>query len=196
MDYVRRLYKEACIEDCVGWLDPANNKAFLTSQISCTNNAYSIMVSAKRDLPDMGKVIDHGLNPKGPTGQRYHALVPVTHGVFAYGQDVAGRQGLPALDHGPEAVTARGSPRATCTSRRTCTRFDKVSEWDIEPRVKPFQKVLETGKLTSWPAPANRAHGDGGQSLGRDRHVLQGLPGAPTKTVIAEAVTQLKQIYG
>jgi len=36
VDFVRKLYKEACIEDCVGWLDPANNKAFLTSQISCT----------------------------------------------------------------------------------------------------------------------------------------------------------------
>src|SRR2546428_909793 len=47
----------------------SNNKAFLTSQISCTNNAYSIMVSAKRDLPDMGKVIDHALNPKGPAGR-------------------------------------------------------------------------------------------------------------------------------
>ena len=43
MEYVKKLYKEACIEDCIGWLDPANNKAFLTSQISCTNNAYSIM---------------------------------------------------------------------------------------------------------------------------------------------------------
>src|SRR2546427_442587 len=74
-------------KDCIGWLDPHNNKAFLTSQISCTNNAYSIMVSAKRDLPEMGKVIDHALNPKGPNGQRYHALVPVTHGVFAYGPD-------------------------------------------------------------------------------------------------------------
>src|SRR6476661_1795778 len=79
--------KDACIEDCIGWLDPHNNKAFLTSQISCTNNAYSIMVSAKRDLPEMGKVIEHALNPKGPTGQRYHALVPVTHGVFAYSKD-------------------------------------------------------------------------------------------------------------
>ena len=88
VEYVKELYKKACIEDCIGWLDPANNKAFLTSQISCTNNAYSIMVSAKRDLPDMGKVIDHALNPKGPTGQRHHALVPVTHGVFAHSKDV------------------------------------------------------------------------------------------------------------
>src|SRR5207253_8168846 len=74
VEFVKKLYKEACIEDCIGWLDPANNKAFLTGQISCTNNAYSIMVSAKRDLPEMGKVIEHGLNPKGPTGQRYHSL--------------------------------------------------------------------------------------------------------------------------
>jgi len=28
VEYVKRLYKEACIEDCIGWLDPHNNKAF------------------------------------------------------------------------------------------------------------------------------------------------------------------------
>src|SRR5260370_6849984 len=77
-DYVRKLYKDACLDDCVGWLDPANNKAFLTSQISCTNNAMSILISAKRDLPDLGKGIDHALTPKGPKG-RFHSLLPVTH---------------------------------------------------------------------------------------------------------------------
>ena len=62
--------------------------------------------------------------------------------------------------------------------------------------MKPYQKVLETGKLTSWPAPANRAHG-----AVINRWVVidmfsKACTGAPTKTVIAEAVAQLKQIYG
>jgi len=179
----------------VGWLDPHNNKAFLTSQISCTNNAYSIMVSAKRDLPEMGKVIDHGLNPKGPTGQRYHSLVPVTHGVFAYG---------------PEPQAAKDFLRWTMDPKQFrpwiasgdmyfapyLHAFDKVSEWDIEPRVKPFQKVLETGKLTSWPAPANRAHGTVINRWVVIDMFSKACLGAATKTVIAEAVAQLKSIYG
>jgi multiple sugar transport system substrate-binding protein len=195
VDYVRRLYKEACIEDCVGWLDPANNKGFLTSQISCTNNAYSIMVSAKRDLPEMGKVIDHGLNPKGPNGQRYHALVPVTHGVFAYGPDPQAAKDFLRWTMDPKQFRpwiASGDMYFAPYLHA----YDKIPEWDIEPRVKPYHRVLETGKLTSWPAPANRAHGTVVNRWVVIDMFSKACLGAPTKTVIAEAVAQLKQIYG
>ena len=176
VDFVRRLYKEACIDDCIGWLDPANNKAFLTSQISCTNNAYSIMVSAKRDLPEMGKVIDHALNPKGPTGQRYHALVPVTHGVFAYGKDVAGRQGVPALDHGSQGVPPldrlRGHVlRAVPARVRQGARMGhRAARQAVPEGARDRQADVVAG--AAHP-PARRSD----QSLDRDRHVHQGLHG-------------------
>jgi multiple sugar transport system substrate-binding protein len=195
VEYVKRLYKEACIEDCIGWLDPANNKAFLTSQISCTNNAYSIMVSAKRDLPEMGKVIEHGLNPKGPTGQRYHALVPVTHGVFAYSKDPQAAKDFLRWMMDPKQYRpwiASGDMYFAPYLHG----FDKVPEWDIEPRVKPFQKVLETGKLTSWPAPANRQHGEVINRWIVIDMFTKAITGTPTKTAIAEAVSQIKAIYG
>jgi len=195
VEYVKRLYKEACLEDCIGWLDPANNKAFLTSQISCTNNAYSIMVSAKRDLPDMGKVIDHALNPKGPNGQRYHALVPVTHGIFSFTKDPQASKDFLRWIMDPKQYRpwiASGDMYFAPYLHA----FDKAPEWDIEPRVKPFQKVLETGKLTSWPAPANRQHGEVINRWIVIDMFTKACTGQATKAVIAEAVAQLKQIYG
>jgi multiple sugar transport system substrate-binding protein len=195
VEFVKKLYKEACIEDCIGWLDPANNKAFLTSQISCTNNAYSIMVSAKRDLPEMGKVIEHGLNPKGPNGQRYHALVPVTHGVFSYSKDPQAAKDFLRWMMDPKQYRpwiASGDMYFAPYLHG----FDKVPEWDIEPRVKPFQKVLETGKLTSWPAPANRQHGEVINRWIVIDMFTKAITGTPTKTAIAEAVSQIKAIYG
>jgi len=195
VDFVRRLYKEACIEDCLGWLDPANNKAFLTSQISCTNNAYSIMVSAKRDLPDMGKVIDHALNPRGPTGQRHHALVPVTHGVFAHSNDVQAAKDFLRWTMDPK-IYRPWIASGDMYFAPYLHGFDKVPEWDIEPRVKPFQKVLETGKLTSWPAPPTRQHGEVINRWVVIDMFTKACTGGQTKAVIAEAVTQLKQIYG
>ena len=194
VEYVKRLYKEACIEDCIGWLDPHNNKAFLTSQISCTNNAYSIMVSAKRDLPDMGKVIDHGLNPRGPAG-RFHALVPVTHGVFAYGPDPQAAKDFLRWIMDPKQYRPWISS-GDMYFAPYLHAFDKFPDWDIEPRVKPYHKVLETGKLTSWPAPANRAHGAVINRWIVIDMFTKACTGTPTKTAIAEAVTQLKQIYG
>jgi len=195
VEYVKRLYKEACIEDCIGWLDPHNNKAFLTSQISCTNNAYSIMVSAKRDLPEMGKVIEHALNPKGPTGQRYHALVPVTHGVFGYSKDPQAAKDFLRWMMDPKQYRpwiASGDMYFAPYLHG----FDKVPEWDVEPRVKPFQKVLETGKLTSWPAPANRQHGEVINRWIVIDMFTKAITGTPTKNAIAEAVSQIKAIYG
>jgi multiple sugar transport system substrate-binding protein len=176
VEYVKKLYKEACIDDCIGWLDPANNKAFLTSQISCTNNAYSI-------------------NPKGPTGQRYHSLVPVTHGVFAYSKDVQAAKDFLRWIMDPKQYRpwiASGDMYFAPFLHG----FDKVPEWDIEPRVKPFQKVLETGKLTSWPAPANRQHGEVVNRWIVIDMFTKACTGTPTKAAIAEAVSQLKTIYG
>ena len=73
VDYCRRLYKETMLEDCLGWTDVSNNKAFLSEQISCTNNAELILWSAKKDFPDMAKVIDQSQNPQGAEGPLPHA---------------------------------------------------------------------------------------------------------------------------
>jgi len=194
VDYVRKLYKDACIDDCVGWLDPANNKAFLTSQISCTNNAMSILISAKRDLPDMGKVIDHALNPKGPKG-RFHSLVPVTHGIF---------------NHTPDPEAAKHFLRWLMDAKQVAAwyrsafmyhapflhAYDRDPEWDKEPRFKPDQRVLETGKLVSWPAPADRKAGEVVNKWIVIDMFAKACTGVPTKAAIADAATGLKQIYG
>src|SRR5881409_784270 len=194
VDFVRKLYKEACIEDCIGWLDPHNNKAFLTSQISCTNNAYSIMVSAKRDLPEMGKVIDHALNPKGPAG-RFHALVPVTHGVFAYGPEPQAAKDFLRWIMDPKQVAA-WYRSAQMYHAPFLHAYDKDEEWNKEPRFKPYQKVLETGKLVSWPAPADRRAGEVVNKWIVIDMFAKACTGTPTKTVIADGVAGLKQIYG
>src|SRR5204862_410060 len=136
--------------DCIGWLDPHNNKAFLTSQISATNNAMSIMISAKRDLPDMGKVIDHALNPKGPKG-RFHSFVPVTHGIFSHTPDPAAAKHFLRWLMDPKQVAA-WYRSAQMYHAPFLHAYDKDEEWNKEPRFKPYQKVLETGKLVSWPA--------------------------------------------
>jgi multiple sugar transport system substrate-binding protein len=142
----------------------------------------------------MGKVIDHALNPKGPAG-RFHALVPVTHGVFAYGPDPQAAKDFLRWIMDPKQYRPWISS-GDMYFAPYLHAFDKFPDWDIEPRVKPFQKVLETGKLTSWPAPANRAH-----AAVINRWIVidmftKACTGTPTKNAIAEAVTQLKQIYG
>src|SRR5260370_7840903 len=66
------------LEDVLGWSHGSNNKAFFGERISCTNNAMSILIVAKRDFPEIAKVTDHGLNPQGPKG-RVHLYTPHSH---------------------------------------------------------------------------------------------------------------------
>lgn len=194
VDYVRKLYKDACLDDCLGWLDPANNKAFLTSQISCTNNAMSILISAKRDLPEMGKVIDQALNPKGPKG-RFHSLVPVTHGIFKHTPDPEAARRFLRWLMAPKQV-AGWYRSAFMYHAPFLHAYDRDPEWDKEPRFKPDQRVLETGKLVSWPAPADLKAGEVVSKWIVIDMFAKACTGVPTKTVIADAVTGLKQIYG
>src|SRR5262249_29800671 len=87
VDFVRTFFQKTMLEDVLGWNDASNNKAYLSEQISCTNNAESILWVAKRDFPEIAKVTDQSPNPKGPTGQRYHILAPWSHSVFTHAAD-------------------------------------------------------------------------------------------------------------
>jgi multiple sugar transport system substrate-binding protein len=193
VDYVRKLYKDACLEDCVGWTDPSNNKGFLTSQISCTNNATSILISAKRDLPSMGKVIDQHVNPRGPKG-RFHALVPVTHGIFSHTKDPAEAKKFLRWLMDPKQVTGWYAS-GDMYYAPFVHAYDHSPEWDKEPRFKADQQALATGKLTAWPAPMDRKAGEVLSKFVVTDMFAKACTGASTKTVIADAVTGLKQIY-
>src|ERR1044072_5353591 len=76
------------IEDVLGCTDVRNNKAFFDKQISCTNNAMSILIVGKRDFPEIAKVTDHGLNPQGPKG-RFHLYNPQSHAIASHASDPA-----------------------------------------------------------------------------------------------------------
>ena len=55
IDFCRKFFKETMLEDCLGWTDVNNNKAFLSEQISCTNNAEIDPVVGQEGLPRHGQ---------------------------------------------------------------------------------------------------------------------------------------------
>src|SRR5207248_3065054 len=71
VDFARKFFRDTMFEDVLGWTDPSNNKAWMAEQISCTNNAESILWFAKENFPEIGEVTQQSLNPAGPKG-RFH----------------------------------------------------------------------------------------------------------------------------
>jgi multiple sugar transport system substrate-binding protein len=77
LEYAKELYPNFA-PGTLSWLDPNNNKAFLDSQISVTNNGISVYYAAKNSqdpkVKEMVADINHASFPIGPVGQptEYH----------------------------------------------------------------------------------------------------------------------------
>ena len=74
IDYCRKLYQETMLEDCLGWTDVSNNKAFLSrADLLHQQRREHPVGRPRRTSPTSAKVTDQSQNPKGPKG-RFHML--------------------------------------------------------------------------------------------------------------------------
>jgi multiple sugar transport system substrate-binding protein len=84
LEYAKELSTHF-VPGCAGWNDSFNNKAFLESQVSVTNNGVSIYAAAKANAgkdPKAKEVMDdmnHSLWPVGPAGKptEFHICYPM-----------------------------------------------------------------------------------------------------------------------
>jgi len=72
----------------LSWLDPNNNKAFLSSEISLTNNGISIYYAAKNSpdpkLKALAADMQHANFPIGPAGHPTESALFFTSVIFKY----------------------------------------------------------------------------------------------------------------
>ncbi len=84
LEYIKAL-SDTFVDGTASWNDSFNNKAFLQSQISLTNNGVSIYAAAKAGAatdPKMKEIMDdmnHSLWPVGPVGKptEFHIAYPM-----------------------------------------------------------------------------------------------------------------------
>jgi multiple sugar transport system substrate-binding protein len=194
IDFCREFFQKTMFEDVLGWTDVSNNKAYLSEQISCTNNAESILYIAKRDFPEIGKVTGQAQNPKGPTGQRFHMLNPLSHGIFTHTQDVQAAKDFMLWLMDPKQAAAWYDV-AVSYYGPYLHMFDDAPLWHAEPRNLPYRDSLATSHLPGWPAPISRPQSESVAKYVVVDMFAKACGGRSTKDVIAEAAAQLKQIF-
>jgi multiple sugar transport system substrate-binding protein len=194
VDFCREFFQKTMLEDCLGWTDVSNNKAFLSEQISCTNNAESILYIAKRDFPEIGKVTGQAQNPKGPTGERFHMLNPWTHGIFTHTPDVQAAKDFMVWLMDPKQVTGWYDV-AVSYYGPFLHMFDDAPLWHKEPRNLPYRDSMSNSHLPGWPAPISRPQSESVAKYVVVDMFAKACAGKSTKDVIAEASAQLKQIF-
>jgi len=193
VDFCRKFYKETMFEDVLGWTDVNNNKAFFGEQISCTNNASSILVVGKRDFPDIAKVTDHALNPQGPKG-RFHLLNSQNHSIMTYASDVKAAKDFLRWLYDDKQLS-RWLVSADAYYAPFLHAYDNHPMWNAEPRYMPFKESLKTTRPHTWPGPQNHAASESVAKYVLVDMFAKACRGDSTKDVIATAASQLKQIY-
>jgi len=87
LEYVKELYT-TFVPGTLSWLDPNNNKAFLDSQISLTNNGISIYYAAKTSkdpkVAELAADINHANMPIGPVGKPTEFQLFFNQMIFKY----------------------------------------------------------------------------------------------------------------
>ena len=193
IDFCRKFFQDTMIEDCLGWTDVSNNKAWMSEQISCTNNAESILYIAKRQFEDIGKVTDQAMNPQGPKG-RFHLMNSISHSVFNFSPQ---REEARAFLKWLMTTDALGDWYNSADSyyQPLLHAYDNAPMWNVEPRNIPYRDALPTAHLPGWPAPASPKLA---QSVAKYVVVdmfAKASGGAKTPDVIKAAEAQLKEIY-
>jgi len=194
VDFAREFFQKTMIEDVLGWTDVSNNKAFLSEQISCTNNAESILYVAKRDFPEIGKATGQAQNPKGPSGERFHMLNPWTHGIFTHTPDVQAAKDFMVWLMDPKQV-AGWYDVADSYYGPFLHMYDDASFWHKEPRNLPYRDSMANSHLPGWPAPISRPQGESVAKYVVVDMFAKACAGKSTKEVIADAAAQLKIIF-
>jgi multiple sugar transport system substrate-binding protein len=194
VDFCREFFQKTMFEDVLGWTDVSNNKAYLSEQISCTNNAESILYFAKKNFPDIAQATGQALNPKGPTGKRYHILAPWSHSIFTYTPDVKAAKDFLVWLMDPKQVGGWYSV-AVSYYAPYLHMFDNAPLWTAEPRNLPYRDSLASSHLPGWPAPISRAQSESVAKYVVVDMFAKACAGKSTKEVISQAAAQLKQIF-
>jgi multiple sugar transport system substrate-binding protein len=193
IDFARKFFRDTMLEDVLGWTDVSNNKAFFAEQISCTNNAESILWLAKRDFPEIAKVTDQSQNPAGPKG-RFHIMSAISHGIFNFSpQKEEARAFLRWLTD--EKQLGGWYASADTYYQPLLHAYDNAPMWQAEPRNIPYRDALANAHLLGWPAPPNRQLAESVAKYVIVDMFAKACTGASTKDVIKNAEMQLKGIY-
>jgi multiple sugar transport system substrate-binding protein len=193
VDFARKFFKDTMFDDVLGWTDVSNNKSWYAEQISCTNNAQSILWLAKRDFPEIGKVTDQAQNPAGPKG-RFHLMNSISHSVFNFGP---AQEQAHAFLRWLTGAKQLGAWYASADSyyQPLLRGYDDAPMWKVEPRNIPYRDALATAHLPGWPAPPNRKLAESVAKYVVVDMFAKACSGSSTKDVIKAAEAQLKEIY-
>ena len=196
LEFVQQLYNDAMIDSAVTWDDGANNRAYLAGEVSCTNNASSILWAGRRDGIDFMANTTHASYPSGPAGlvqfSQVHSL-----GVMNYTENVDAAKDLLRFINSPQVW----GPMGLNTFAFNYPLFENYQDdpsmpWNFDPALGAFRGLPATGHTLGFPGKPSAAASEVASSF-----VITDMFGsvcagaASIDEAIETAIEQIQDIY-
>ena len=194
LEYGKALYGNM-IPGVAAWNDSSNNKAFLSGDISWTNNGISIYVAAQNSAKQIAADMNHAYFPIGPVGKltELHLMYPIlamTYTKYPQACKALIAFMLEADQFNPWIQSAKGY------LTHCLNAYDKNPVWTADPKNTPYRDVakrsLTAGGLGSVGEKAATAIAD---FVVLDMFANYCTGREDVKGAIAIAERQLKRIY-
>ncbi len=189
-----QAWKDAYDETGLQWDDAANNRAFLSDQISICYNGSSIYEAAKKDAPKIAEDMDHADQPKGPAG-RFYQLGGHSFGVLKNSKNTAGAKDF--LKWWTDKarfdpwIHAQGVYQLPPTKR-----WEKDPMWTSDPKYAAFGREAQFGRNIGYGGDLNAK-----AALVNSKYIIvdvfsKAVTSGDAAGAIKWGEEQLKQVYG
>jgi multiple sugar transport system substrate-binding protein len=141
LEYARELYP-TFVSGTLSWLDPNNNKAFLSGDISLTGNGISIYYAAKTSkdpkLQDLAKDMNHAVFPVGPVGHPTMSALFFTCVIYKYSKyPNAAKEYLRFMMEKEQYEEWQKASIGFVT--QPLTFYERNPVWAVDPKHTPFK---------------------------------------------------------
>jgi len=155
LDACRELY-ESMIPGVGSWLDPHNNKAFLSGQISLTANGNSIFYASMKKFPEINKDLMTMNFPVGPVGHPTELSLFSLAFIFKHTPvPNAAKDFLRFMFEKPQYATWESGTWGYVT--QTLKAYYDLPAWKKDSRITPYRNCMERMLWNGYAGPLGPA---------------------------------------
>lgn len=197
LEYAKELYA-TFIPGTLSWLDPNNNKAFLDSQISVTNNGISVYYAAKNSsdpkIKEMAADINHAAYPIGPVGTATESHLFFNQMIMKYTKyPNAAKEFLRFMMEKEQFdpwLTGAGGYIA-----QPLREYEKTSIWTVDPKHLPYRDGVKNMRPAGYAGKLGYASAGAGADFIVANMVAEAASGSKTPKEAAERAQKRAERY-
>jgi multiple sugar transport system substrate-binding protein len=197
LEYGKEMYANF-IPGTLSWLDPNNNKAFLDSQISLTNNGISIYYAAKNSKDDkikeMASDIQHAAFPVGPVGVPTESHLFFNQMIMKYTKYPNAAKEFLRFMMEQEQFDAWLTGAAGYIAQPLAA-YEKSPVWTADPKNMPYRNGVKNMRPAGYAGRLGYASAGAGADFIVVNMVAEAASGAKTPKEAAERAQKRAERY-